>query len=94
MRNPDPLIMSADIARLASERPELGEELVRAMYQHLVLIEARQPDDRRAAGRTWTACPASSEQALRQRLGLAARRGRAARQPAKPARGARGAPAC
>lgn len=43
MRHPDPLIMSADIARVASERPELGEELVQAIYQNLVFIEVRQP---------------------------------------------------
>ena len=43
MRHPDPLIMSADIARMAAERPELDGELVQAIYQHLVLIEGRQP---------------------------------------------------
>ncbi len=43
MSHPDPLLMLADIARVASERPDLGEELVRALYQHLVLIEGRQP---------------------------------------------------
>ncbi len=69
MRHPDPLIMSADIARVASERPELGEELVQALYQHLVLIEGRQPDidelreyvDRLSS---------LDEVALRRRLGL------------------------
>ena len=76
MRHPDPLIMSADIARVVAERPEMGEELVRALYQHLVLIEGRQPEidelrdyvDRLSS---------LDERALRQRLGLVARRGRA-----------------
>lgn len=43
MRHPDPLIMSADIARVASERPELGAELVQALYNYFVFIEGRQP---------------------------------------------------
>ena len=43
MSHPDPLLMSADIARVAAERPELDEQLLGAIYQHLVLIEGRQP---------------------------------------------------
>ncbi len=37
------MIMSADIARVASERPDLGEELVQALYNYFVFIEGRQP---------------------------------------------------
>lgn len=86
MRNPDPLIMSADIARVASERPELGEELVQALYQHLVLIEGRQPaiDELRDYVDRLSSL---DEHALRQRLGLMARRKRGPRAPAKPSRG-------
>lgn len=69
MRHPDPLIMSADIARVASERPDLGEELVRALYQHLVLIEGRQPaiDELRDYVDRLSSL---DEVALRRRLGL------------------------
>lgn len=83
MRHPDPLIMSADIVRVASERPELGEELVQALYQHLVLIEARQPtiDELRDYVDRLSSL---DEHALRQRLGLTARRRRGSRGPAKP----------
>ena len=86
MRHPDPLIMSADIARVASERPELGEELVQALYQHLVLIEGRQPaiDELREYVDRLSSL---DEQALRQRLGLVARRRRGHGAPAKPGRG-------
>ncbi len=86
MRHPDPLIMSADIARVASERPELGAELVQALYQHLVLIEGRQPaiDELREYVDRLSSL---DEHALRQRLGLAARRQRGPRAPAKPGRG-------
>lgn len=69
MRHPDPLIMSADIARVASERPELGEELVRALYQHIVLIDGRQPEIdelRKYVDRL----SSLDEVALRRRLGL------------------------
>lgn len=75
MRHPDPLMMLADIARVASERPELGEELVQALYQHLVLIEGRQPslDELREYVDRLSSL---DERALRQRLGLLARRKR------------------
>ncbi len=86
MSHPDPLIMSADIARMASERPELGEELTRALYQHLVLIEGRQPtiDELRDYVERVSSL---DESALRQRLGLVAPRRRGPRAPAKPKRG-------
>jgi hypothetical protein len=69
MKHPDPLIMSADIARVASERPELGKELVQALYQHLVLIEGRQPaiDELREYVDRLSSL---DEVALRRRLGL------------------------
>ena len=86
MSHPDPLIMSADIARMASERPELGEDLTRALYQHLVLIEGRQPtiDELRDYVERVSSL---DESALRQRLGLVAPRRRGPRAPAKPKRG-------
>jgi len=91
MRHPDPLIMSADIARVASERPELGEELVQALYQHLVLIEGRQPavDELRDYVDRLSSL---DEHALRQRLGLAARRARRRRARSKPGSGRPGEP--
>ncbi|MGI8999144.1 MAG: hypothetical protein ACR2GO_05500, partial [Candidatus Limnocylindria bacterium] len=69
MSHPDPLIMSADIARVASERPELGEELLRALYQHLVLIGGRQPEIDELRGYV-DRLSSLDDQALRQRLGL------------------------
>ena len=78
--------MSADIARVASERPELGEELVQALYQHLVLIEGRQPavDELREYVDRLSSL---DDHALRQRLGLVPRRRSGPRAPAKPGRG-------
>ena len=77
---------SADIARVASERPELGEELVQALYQHLVLIEGRQPalDELRNYVDRLSSL---GDHALRQRLGVMARRKRGPRAAAKPSRG-------
>jgi hypothetical protein len=95
MTNPDPLLMTADIARVAGERPELDGELVAALYQHLVLIEARQPTvDELRAYVDRVSC--LDQDTLRQRLGLGPRRtpgrrprteGRRAHAPAGPARG-------
>lgn len=85
MRHPDPLIMSADIARMASERPELDEELIQALYQHLVLIEGRQPtidELRQYVDRV----SSLDQHNLRRRLGLAARRKRGHRVPSEPRR--------
>lgn len=84
MRNPDPLIMSADVARVAAERPQLGGELVQALYQHLVFIEVRQPtiDEFRSYVDRVSSL---DERALRQRLGLVTRRKRG--QAAPRARG-------
>ena len=69
MSRPDPLIMSADIARVAGERPEMGDELVRALYQHLVLIEGRQPtiDELREYVNRLSSL---DDHVLRQQLGL------------------------
>ena len=86
MRHPDPLIMSADIARVASERPELGEELIRALYQHLVLIEGRQPSIDELRGYV-DRVSSLDESALRQRLGLVAPRRRGSRASATLGRG-------
>jgi len=43
MSRSDPLLMLADIARLAFENPDLDESLVRAIYQHQVISSGRQP---------------------------------------------------
>ena len=48
MSRSDPLLMLADIARLASEHPDLDEALVRAIYQHQVMTTGRQPTLRQA----------------------------------------------
>lgn len=86
MSNPDPLIMSADIARVAAERPELDDELLTALYQHLVLIEARQPTpDELREYIDRVSC--LDQETLRQRLGLGPRRKRG-RRPAPAARSA------
>ena len=72
MRHPDPLIMSADIARVASERPELGEELVQALYNNFVFFEGRQP--RLDQFRDYVDRVSSlDERAIRLRLGLGLR---------------------
>ena len=86
MSHPDPLIMSADIARMASERPELGEELTRALYQHLVLIEGRQPtiDELRDYVERVSSL---DEHILRQQLGLVAQRRPGRPAATKPGRG-------
>ena len=85
MSNPDPLIMSADIARVAAERSEHDEELIQALYQHLVLIEGRQPtigELRQYVDRV----SSLDQDKLRQRLGLAARRRRRDRVQSGPRR--------
>lgn len=86
MSHPDPLIMSADIARVVSEHPELDEELVRGMYQNFVFTQREQPtiEELRAYVDRVSIL---NEAALRQHLGLGARRRRAPRSPAKPGRG-------
>jgi hypothetical protein len=78
MSHPDPLLMSADIARVAAERPELDEDLLGAIYQHLVLIEGRQPTvDELREYVDRVSC--LDQDTLRQRLGLAPRRVRGRR---------------
>lgn len=43
MRHPDPLVMWADVARVAAEHPELGEDLIHALQERLIVRESRQP---------------------------------------------------
>jgi hypothetical protein len=43
MSRADPLLMLADIARLASEHPDLDAALVRAIYHNQVMTTGRQP---------------------------------------------------
>jgi hypothetical protein len=84
--SPDPLLMSADIARVAAERPELDEDLVQALYQHLVLIQGRQPtidELREYVDRV----SSLDHDRLRQRLGLGPRGRRPARGQATSGRG-------
>lgn len=86
MRHPDPLIMSADIARVASERPELGRDVIHALYQHLVLIDGRQPsldELREYVDRV----SSLDESTLRLRLGLGAARRRPENRTDPPRRG-------
>ena len=48
MSRADPLLMLADVARLAFENPDVDEELVRGIYQHQVITTGRQPTLRQA----------------------------------------------
>lgn len=48
MSRSDPLLMLADIARLALENPDVDEALVRGIYQHQVFTTGRQPTLRQA----------------------------------------------
>ena len=43
MSHPDPLVMWADVARVAAEHPELGEDLIHALQERLIVRESRQP---------------------------------------------------
>jgi hypothetical protein len=82
--SPDPLIMSADITRVAAEHPELDDDLVQALYQHLVLIQSRQPTvDELREYVDRVSC--LDQETLRQRLGLGPRRTRG-RRPRAAAR--------
>ncbi len=78
MSHPDPLIMSADLARVAAERRDLDEELVAALYQHLVLIEGRQPTVEELRDYV-DRVSCLDQDMLRQRLGLGPRRARGRR---------------
>ena len=48
MSRSDPLLMLADIARLAFEHPDVDEALIRAIYQHQAMTTGRQPTLRQA----------------------------------------------
>lgn len=85
--SPDHLLMLADIAQVASERPELDETTVQALYQHLVLTQGGQPTIDQAREYVDRLTSSLGEHALRQRLGLVARRKRDSRASAKSGRG-------
>lgn len=43
MSQVDYLVMMADAARLAAQRPELDEELIQAIWRHLLATQGREP---------------------------------------------------
>lgn len=75
MSRSDPLLMLADIARMEAERPDLDVELIAAIYQHLLVLEARQPtlDELREYVERVSCL---GEGVLRQHLGLEVRQPR------------------
>lgn len=85
--SPDHLLLLADIAQVASERPELDETTVQALYQHLVLTQGGQPTIDQAREYVDRLTSSLGEHALRQRLGLVARRKPGSRASAKSGRG-------
>ena len=87
MSRSDPLLMLADIAQVASERPEVDEALVRAIYQHLVLTKGRQPSIQQARDYIDHLTSRVDEETIRRTLGLVAPRKTGPRTPAKPRRG-------
>lgn len=87
MRRSDPLLMLADIAQVASERPEVDEALVRAIYQHLVMTEGRQPTIQHAREYIDHLTSRLDEETIRLTLGFPAARRRRPRAPATRKRG-------
>lgn len=87
MRRSDPLLMLADIAQVASERPELDETTVQALYQNLVLTQGKQPTIDEARDYVDRLISNLGEHALRRRLGLGPRRKRRRQAPVTPRRG-------
>lgn len=85
--SPDPLLMLADIARVAAERPELDETTVHAIYQHLVLTQGTHPTIDQARDYVDHLTSNLGERAVRQRLGLGPLRKGGRRAPAKQTRG-------
>ena len=81
MRRLDPLLMLADIARIVSERPELDESLVRAIYQHQVLTSGRQPTLQHAHAYIEHLITRLDDATLRATLGLGPGPGRRANEP-------------
>lgn len=70
MRHPDPLMMLADIARLASEHPDLDAALVRAIYHNQVMTTGRQPTLRQARAYMGHLTSHLDDLTLRATLGL------------------------
>lgn len=89
MRRLDPLLMLADIAQVVSERPEIDEAIVRALYQHLAATRGRQPKIQRARDYIDRVTSRVDEDTLRRTLGLMAPRRRRSRVLAPPRRGRR-----
>jgi hypothetical protein len=84
MSRPDPLLMLADIARLASETPDLDAGLIRAIYQHQVLSTGRQPTLRQAREYIGHLTSHLDEVTLRATLGLPPAAGMVGETPAVP----------
>ena len=87
MSRSDPLLMLADIAQVVSERPELDEAIVRALYQNLAANRGRQPKIQRARDYIDRITSRVDEDTIRLTFGLAAPRRRRSRVPAPPKRG-------
>lgn len=87
MRRSDPLLMLADIAQVAAERPEVDEAVVRAIYQHLVITEGRQPTIQHAREYIDHLTSHVDEETIRRTLGLPVGRRRRSVAPATRKRG-------
>ena len=70
MSRSDPLLMLADVARLAFEHSDVDETLIRAIYQHQVLTTGRQPTLRQAREYIGHLTSHLDEATLRVMLGL------------------------
>lgn len=89
MRRSDPLLMLADIAQVVSERPEIDEAIIRALYQHFAATRGRQPKVERAREYIDRVTSRVDEDTLRRTLGLMAPRRRRSRVTVPPKRGRR-----
>ena len=84
MSHPDPLMMLADIARLASEHPDLDAALVRAMYHNQVMTTGRQPTLRQARAYIGHLTTRLDDATIRVTLGLPPALGAVRETPAGP----------